>query len=627
MNLRREVRWLHSRRDGLGRRPDRGRGRRVPLILEGPGPTRPTACRFAGTPRRASARTLGANRMRPTRPLGLLCAAALLAPMLATDPAAAVPAPGNGCTSNATSGAVMAWYPANPGSVSRLQVSCVLRDNPGADQISPSFTLHDMVFAQYHNGSVRKVDVQPAGAGATVLVATTPFTGTGLGAWQNRMITGPGISAGTFVTSVNDATSTLNLNRPTAGFVSGEVKIENAPSARWLTDASYVNASTITSPTGNFTFQDIDHSISGAGFAPNTVISGIGGGGTTANVSPPLTAGSIGSTVSIGEKLNYRASGIPYGPSGLTVTTTRSVSGATTTGNTITSSVAQFQPTDIGLAVRPALPVGTCAAGPSFSTQYIVGVTSATTATVSPGTLPTDTCDIVIGDTSPSSPADGSVMLHQAVQLNISPVLIPDVDDCAANRPETVEWIGTWHNPGSFTGNLSSTSIRQPGWGTAAGQSKAIGQIYVDVGAAELSMFVLERESGTPAPNGTTDSYPTGLDPIGTRHYDLVVPYWVAKVTMCPGTATSTGLSFTINLDAITIDQSIADPLTRRPGTNQVRNVIHRPTATPGYNGTTYATSDLVASGNQWTPTSAFSRLCVYPSSTPAQVNFQCGAG
>ena len=71
-----------------------------------------------------------------------------------------VPPPaGNGCGYTVTPAAAITWYPAQPGAASGLEVACSFNDRPGASQISPSYTIHDHRYAQYHNGAARTVQV------------------------------------------------------------------------------------------------------------------------------------------------------------------------------------------------------------------------------------------------------------------------------------------------------------------------------------------------------------------------------------------------------------------------------------------------------------------------------------
>jgi len=566
--------------------------------------------------------------MRRSRLIAAAFAVALAVPLLgAVAPASATPAPGSGCTSATTPGAVLAWYPGQPGSQSQLELACVFRNDSGNNLTSAAFTAHDMGFAVYHNGSARRIAVNAAAPGATSLTAQASFTGTGLAAWVNRSISGPGIAPRTFVTSVNDATSTLNLNLPTSGAVAAGdvVVVENAPGARSVADAANPAASTITSATANFTAADVGYSIGGTGIPANTVISAVVNA-TTVTISKP--AALTPPVVTIGGALNYRQDGPPYGPVGLTITSTRVVTGVSlSAAGTLNSTIATFQPSDVGLQVTASA----CDDGLPFTTQYITAV-AAPNATVTPGGMtPGRTCDLVIGEPNGNAPADGEVVWNQGVQLNLNPTLVAGSDACANDQPEGFALTGKWYNPGNFQGVLTTIGNRQAGYGTAASPpgwptSKAIGQIYIETAAASYSVFVMEREAGTAAPNGVTGSYPAGTDLIGSRHYDLTTPFAPTGLALCPSSATSPGLGFSANLAATTSSISNLPTGTGRPGTGQLRNIISRPDATPGYAGTLYMTSDAAAAGPQWIPVGNFRRLCNYPAVLPNVINFQCGA-
>jgi hypothetical protein len=511
-------------------------------------------------------------------------------------------------------------------------MACVFRNDTGNNVTSGSFTVHDQQFAVYHNGSARRITVNASGP-STTLTASASFTGTGLASWVNRTISGPGIPARTHVVSVNDAASTLTLNRSvtTPG---GVMVVENAPAARSVDDATNPVATEICSVLATFAASDVGHSIGGTGIPANTNISAYpgAGGANCVTINKPAALVASGTpplpVVTIGGALNYKASGAPYGPAGLTITSTRVVTGVSlSAAATLNSTIATFQPTDIGLRVTASA----CDDGLPFATQYITAV-AAPNASVTPGGMtPGRTCDLVIGEPNGNAPADGDVMWNQGVQLNLNPSLVAGSDSCGNDQPEGFALTGKWYNPGNFQGNLTAISNRQAGYGVAVPPpgwttSKAIGQIYIETSAASYSVFVMEREGPTTAPNGVTGSYPSGNDPIGVRHYDLTTPFAPTGLALCTSSPTSPGLGFSANLSATTSSISTIAAGTGRPGTGQLRNIISRPDATPGYNGILTMTSDAAAAGPQWTPVANFQRLCAYPAVLPNSINFQCSA-
>jgi hypothetical protein len=239
---------------------------------------------------------------------------------------------------------------------------------------------------------------------------------------------------------------------------------------------------------------------------------------------------------------------------------------------------------------------------------YIASPPSGTEAATTGGLLAGQTdCTLTIGDPSATAPLDGEPVADQAMQLDLHPDLVPGSDACANDQPEGLALVGTWHNPGAFAG--AGLSHAQPG-SSGGTPTKAIGQIRFRAGAVDFSAFVIERPAASPG------------DPIGVAHYDLQFPFVPTSTVMCPGTATSPGLGFSLKVHAVSPSQSGAAMGTGRPGTNQVRGI--RQTATGGYNATAYVTSDT---GLTFTPDTAFRRLCAYPAGTPNRVSFQCGSG
>src|SRR5687767_12574071 len=103
------------------------------------------------------------NRFR-SRIIAAAFAVALAAPLVGpASPASAIPA-GNGCNASGVPAAMISWYPAQPASQSALKVACSFNNQPGTSQVSPSFTIHDMNQAQYHNGAARTVTNSVAAA-------------------------------------------------------------------------------------------------------------------------------------------------------------------------------------------------------------------------------------------------------------------------------------------------------------------------------------------------------------------------------------------------------------------------------------------------------------------------------
>jgi hypothetical protein len=525
--------------------------------------------------------------------------------MATSDYTVVAPPPGSGCNASAVPAALIAWYPAQPGAASGLKVACKFTNAPSSSQVSPSYTIHDMNRAQYHNGAARRVTVAAATSGATALTASPGITGTGMGAWENRTITGPGIAPRTFVTSI--AGDVLQLSRPTvAALAGGEVVVvENAPGARSVDDASGPPASTtIDSPSANFTAADIGLGIAGTGIPPNTTI-------TAVNSATQVTISSSATFVDSGSP----PAGVLTIGATLLTTTARQVTGATiTAADAVTSAIAAFGPTDVGLRVAGTCDQLTSAPGDDYTVPagtYVLA-TADPVATTTGGLTPGQSgCTLTIGEPSATAPLDGEEGANQGMQLDLDPSLVPGSGSCAQEQPEGIVLAARWYNPGSFEG--AGASHAQPGptpSDPAASPTKVIGQLRFGSSPLGFSAFVVERRTATPG------------DPIGAVHYDLQFPFVPVASVLCPGTATSPGLSFSLAVPAATRSQSVIAAGVGRPGTAQLRSVL--PSATGGYTATAYVRSDSAVT---FSPASAFNRLCIYPTGLPNPASFQCGPG
>lgn len=548
-------------------------------------------------------------------------AVALIASPLAIQPAGAIPANDSTCTyvppPDGITSAQISWYPAQPGSMSGLEVGCVLQHDTGTSMVSGAYTIHDTEMAMWHNGSARTAIGSTAGT-STTLTLTTAATGLPTGT-VNRVITGTGIPARTFITSMTS--TVLTLNQAATVPANTRVRIENASGARTVVDGVWAaGAFTVTSATANFSATtDIGLSISGTGIPAYSTIASVAGN-TATFTNPganPTTLASTGiapdGTVSIGGTLR--------------TTTTREVSNlvTNTTGSRITGSggFGGWQAPDLGMRVT-----GQCLNGASPTTQipadtFVTGTPSQANLDISPS-LPTGgvawtECTIQLGERNATAPVDGDIIAGQGVQLNLSPGLVAGSDDCANEQPEGFALVGKWysadrHDAGTTGAPAISDSTNGfQGVGlsnTPPAGTKAIGQILFDTSAVDFSAFVIERKLLTAG------------DPNFSVHYDVVFPFAPTGLALCPISANSPGLSFLLDVEAITATQSAAATGTGRPGTNQVRNIESDSPASPGY-----VTKVVVDSqSTPWTPATAFERLCIYPA-PPSPVNFQCGAG
>lgn len=499
-------------------------------------------------------------------------------------------------------------------------------------------------------------------------------------------------------TMMSAAAADITVNKATTIPAGGAwVIVENAPGARSFDDvvAGAAGDSTLTSAEANFQTADIGKSITGTGLAHGCIVATVpvpGGPVVTYIIAPAPTTGAGGNCgdpnpdgalgpVTIGGTMNGLVTGTIYGPT--LVTSHRQVTDTTIDAahTTITSptnngaSVAAFGTTDIGLAVSVYCDQNTGGAvapgtddypvvssyettfdtgAPAYSYITAVGGAPAgTTATVSPaleGAGAQTGCNLQIGEPSRTAPLDRSTVVNQGVQLNLAPAFVAGSQNCwngvgppptnGDDHPEGFEVVGTWRNPGSFAG--TGVSSYQPGRSPGStASSRSLGQIVFENSASNYAAFVMERSAAWAYP-AQTFAYPTaggggGLDRIGVAHYDIQTPFAPTSLAMCPNSATSAGLTYSMNLSAQTVDVATIPSGAGRPGTAQFRNILSLPTR--GYAGapasgalaTVYVQSDAAAGGPLWW----YSRLCGYPNPTSAppgqplanQANFFCGAG
>jgi len=545
-------------------------------------------------------------------------AAALIASPLAIQPASAIPANGSVCTFVAgptgVTSAQISWYPGQPGSQSGLEVGCVFRHDSGENMTSPSFTIHDAGVITYHNGAAKPVrNTAVVAVGSTTIQLNTAANGiVGLPVaptQMNRVITGAGIGPRTFVKSMT-AGGLITLSKPTVDSnpavvgaqtmpINTDLRIDNAI-ARNIDDATRTAPDLINSTQANFTAADVGLSVSGTGIPANTSIAAII---TPTQAQLSNAFASTSTVVTIGASL--------------LVSTHRQITGAT-----ITSAVRVVSPTGLGSFVASdiGLPVtGVCTQlTASIADDYTIPANVMITATPSQAnadttgglTFPQSGCTIQVGVATGNAPGNGEVVANQGVQLDLNPALVAGSGDCADEQPEGFSIQAKWYNAEDFQG--SGATNEQPGPTVASPAlpgTKAVGQLVFDNSAADFSAFIIERKALTAG------------DPNAAVHYDIVFPFVPTGLALCPVGATTPGLSFLLDVEAIAANQSSAATGTGRPGTGQVRNVSAQPSGG-------YVASVIVDSqATPFTPQSSFSRTCVYPAGLPNPTNFQCGAG
>jgi hypothetical protein len=485
-----------------------------------------------------------------------------------------------------TPGGQISHYPAWDGSQSQLRLACVFKSETGSSQVTPNFTIHDFNNVIYHNGAARSVT--EAGAGIASGVNTFTVTDcTSIGAYVNRSITtadnAPGLAARTTVLSVGGG-CTITLNKNTnAAMPAGQVfKIENSI-VRSINDGVTVVGTNLNSPAqANFTAADVGLSVSGTNIPGGTTIVGfVDANNVTMNNA--ATAAGAAQTITIGGTHETSSA--------------RRVNDATFTAtNQITSTAANWisnaRGGDPGLRVS-----GTGITQPCYVAS-VAGTVATLSSACNDGSAGTKT--VVIGEASATAPANGEPILHQGVQLDLNPTLVPGSNPCTSDDAEGFNLGGTWQNPdGTLVGGAFAT---QP-----AG-TRTLGQIQFKTAVITYAAYIIERPAAVVG------------DPIGTSHYDIVFPNVPTGLALC-GSATSPGLGYSLGIDAATPSVSSLPTGTGRPGTAQFRST--RDNNNAGGASTAFLRDD---SGNNFYTGANFQRLCIIPAGKPT-VDFKCGTG
>jgi hypothetical protein len=366
--------------------------------------------------------------------------------------------------------------------------------------------------------------------------------------------------------------------------VTGTLLIENS-NVRAVTDATLAPASpNITSTQANFTAADNGLSVSGT-----NIDGGFTGG--TLTVLSATTADIAGATITAGAAQTVTIGGT------VETTTTRTFNDGTFPATNQISSPsatgARFQVSDVGLRVSGAGITQPC---------YVLTRNSATLVTL------TSACNdgsagtkvVTLGEPTRTAPVATDTVLNQGVQLPLSPALVAGSAPCTADQSAGFGIEGTWLNPGSFVGGAFAT---QPA------NSKAIGEILFSTSVINYGAYVQEM--------------PVSSDPtIGAAHYNLVFPNVPTTLALCPSTATSPGLGFSIGVNGTTVSQSAIPSGVGRPATAQLRSTR---ASNAGAASTVFITDDINGAGTNWTG-SEFNRFCSVPAGPPV-INFICGDG
>lgn len=524
--------------------------------------------------------------------------------VIAPSAGAATPNLNNGCKAGTTAAATMGQYPAWPGSQSYMRIACIFNHSTGGsgDFVSNTFTIHDFANAVYHNGAARSVTASAAVVAGSLAIPVNDCTSMNTGgatspAWTNRVISGPGIPVRGFITGITGTctpTGTLNLNRPTnAAINAGDTfLVENSIVRSVLDGVTSVAAPNVCSATMNFTAADVGLSIDGTNLAPGTTITALDVTPNCVDTSVAPTAAGTAQVITVGGTLDGSF------PAATAVTSTRTVNDVTFAAtNTLTSTVARFFVSDVGLQVTSPT------VGDITPPCYIQSRTSATVVVLSSacnnGVAGTHT--VTIGEPSRTAPKPTDTVLNQGVQLPLNPSLVAGSQPCTADNSSGFGIEGTWLNPGSFVGGAFAT---QPP------NTRAVGEILFSTSVITYGAYVLEM--------GAASVDPT----IAAYHFNIVFPNVPTGLALCPSTATSPGLGLSIGINSTVVSQAAIPTGQGRPATAQLRSTR---ASTTGASATDFITDDVNGAGVKWTGAN-FNRLCSVPAGTP-DINFVCGVG
>jgi hypothetical protein len=434
-----------------------------------------------------------------------------------------------------------------------------------------------------------------------------------MGAWVNRGITGTNVAARTFVTSIVGGCApggTLNLNTALTGAPAGNYLVENS-NVRAVADATVQTPSAgvtpaIVSATANFTAADNGLSVDAtfiddsACATPGTLVwpASTGASATTADIAACAVV--TGVSPHLAQLVTVGGTQDGAGATTVGISTTRTFNDGTFggAGTTITSTVARFHVSDIGLKVA-----GTGITQPCFITARTNTVATLSSA-CNDNTAGTKT--VTIGDPTFTAPVSTDTVWNQGAQLPLNPGFVPGSRPCAEDNSAGFGIEGTWRNPGSF---ITGPFATQPP------NTKAIGQIVFATSVISYAAFVIEMPAA-----------PIGTDPlIGAYHFNLVSPNVPTGLALCASTATSPGLGFSIGVNATAASQASIPTGQGRPATAQFRSTT---ASNNGSASTVYITDDVNGGGVKWLAgaNTSFQRQCVIPATTP-DINFVCGDG
>lgn len=392
-----------------------------------------------------------------------LLALAVPVSLIAAAPAHAV----NSCTTSMS--------PKVPLGLSGLSVACLFDASASALASVSRIEIADTPNAGWTSTAARTAKTSAnAALGATSLAFTPVLTTADIG----RPVSGTGVAAGTFIKTVGGA-----ISRPTTAAIAANSTITiNHTRGREVNDASCLSTSNVlTSPSGVFLSSDVGLSVTGGPYrtlarivmllSPTTVR--VDDNPSVAGDQAPSNACADANTSVAGIQDVLAIGFVRYSPatSNTTVATnarTRQIAlgslaaggGATCAGTTLTLNAnggGTFATTDVGLPVFFKKSSGVAADAVVRKVNSVTATTIAMSAACpAAGAAATDA---VVGVPSSGAPADSAPMAELTASLNLSPGVVPFLDDCSKNTMTGFAVEGVWRNPGSY---LRSAVIGNP---------------------------------------------------------------------------------------------------------------------------------------------------------------------
>jgi len=518
-------------------------------------------------------------------------------------------------------------YPNVPGGQSQLTVACTF----GFFEASSFQTIEDFPQAVWHNGMGRQLDAQTT-AGSNVLIAASPgdFTAADI----NHPISDPEklgstalppLQPNTFITAVDSPTQ-VELNKPASFTENGVFVTLDNGTIRSVTDGvTAASSTTLTSATANFVSADVGRIVTGTNLPQYDTIASVTNP-TTAVLTTAATASGVGQTLTIGADE--------------TTSTARELTDgqATLGSSTWTSASANFQPSDVGMAVSACGFNSADIASVTDSSHAVLtspaienrpfslsdGVTTSGSTTVTTATAEFDpVCDPFQGIAGPGIPA--GAYITKVINTNTITISAPATGTASgvsltelttrsyigvhpvglgpsSTAPDDGEAVSTFEttlavNPTLVPG-APPCSANEPTGVTVQGQwsspgsyqgvllaqapkflpNDSIAQILYPSKLVAFAAYVVNVAANTP---GEVDT---------AAHTDIVMPFVPTRLALCGTNKTnSLGIGEVFSFDGATLSQQQlpADEI-GRPGSAFVRGIKDLGSGTTTFTGTAY---------------------------------------